>query len=205
MVDEHPVVIRGASFLKAGAAPVILERTDEDFVDAILAQLPTEPGRLAVAATLMQPPLKGSSAALKLFRPVHRTFHVALVEVSCDIVGQPRLDPARIESAGLVIRRIADGTTGLDPDPAGKGGGKHGKDSGSGGRDASGVDAGRSEAAHVGDDVRGDGAPGSRPGTTPAGRDGGASRDRSAIGAAARRLRQRAAGRTRVESLCYAP
>jgi hypothetical protein len=128
MVAEHPVMLRGAGFLKAGAPPAILERTDEDFVDAILAQLPTEQGRLAVAATLMRPPA-GSSAALKLFRPVHRTFHVALVDLSCDVVGQPRLDPARIDSAGLVIRRIVPDTLGHGHDGAGMGGAKHHKGS----------------------------------------------------------------------------
>jgi hypothetical protein len=126
MVDEHPVMLRGVSALKAGAAPVLLERTDEDFIEAILAQLPTDQGRLALAATAMHPPVKGPGGALKLYRPVHRTFHVVLVEVSCDIVGRPRLDPARIESAGLVIRRIASGTTGVGSDAAGKGGEKHG-------------------------------------------------------------------------------
>ena len=29
-----------------------------------------------------------------------------VLEIGCDITGQPRLDPARIDSAGLVVRRV---------------------------------------------------------------------------------------------------
>ncbi len=32
--------------------------------------------------------------------------HVALVQLACESVGSPRLDPKRVLSAGLVIRRI---------------------------------------------------------------------------------------------------
>src|SRR5262249_32703174 len=42
---------------------------------------------------------------LKLYQPIQRTFHVVLVEAFCDVLGDPRLDPEQIESAGLVIRR----------------------------------------------------------------------------------------------------
>lgn len=37
--------------------------------------------------------------------PVHRAFYIASCEVSCDAFGLPALDPARILSAGLVVRR----------------------------------------------------------------------------------------------------
>ena len=37
--------------------------------------------------------------------PLHRAFHVVSCEVSCDLPGNPAWDPARIISAGFVIRR----------------------------------------------------------------------------------------------------
>lgn len=38
--------------------------------------------------------------------PTHRTFHLVCCEAVCDTIGQPAVDPARIESAGFVIRRV---------------------------------------------------------------------------------------------------
>lgn len=43
---------------------------------------------------------------LKLFQPIQRQFHLAVMEVRCDTPGLPRIDPAKVESAGLVIRRL---------------------------------------------------------------------------------------------------
>ena len=40
--------------------------------------------------------------------------HLALVQLNCQSVGFPRLDPKRIESAGLVIRRVPIGSNGTD-------------------------------------------------------------------------------------------
>ncbi|MFM2068779.1 MAG: hypothetical protein RLZZ584_3688 [Pseudomonadota bacterium] len=44
--------------------------------------------------------------------PMHRAFYVASVEVACNTFGQPAFDPARVTSAGLVVRRVPP------PDPA---------------------------------------------------------------------------------------
>ena len=107
MVAHHQIALTGASFA-GGPGPVVLERTDEDFIETILANLATADGRRAVADTAMKGP-SGGNVALKVFQPVHRTFHVVLVEAWCDTVGHPRLDPARIDSAGMVIRRVAQG------------------------------------------------------------------------------------------------
>jgi hypothetical protein len=51
-------------------------------------------------------PSGSRSGRIKLFQPVHHTFHVVLVEAACETVGLPRVDPRRIDSAGMVIRRI---------------------------------------------------------------------------------------------------
>ena len=41
--------------------------------------------------------------------PIHRSFYVVSCELACDRLGLPALDPARITSAGFVIRRQLDG------------------------------------------------------------------------------------------------
>jgi hypothetical protein len=41
--------------------------------------------------------------------PTHRAFHLVCCEVACERFGLPALDPARITSAGFVIRRIRNG------------------------------------------------------------------------------------------------
>lgn len=107
----HPVVLRGPKTFEAGAGPLLLERTEPRFVDAVRAEL-DEPRRHArLKATVVQPATdaRRRRARLKLYQPVHRTFHVALVEAFCDVPGRPPLDPGRIESAGMVVRRRVEG------------------------------------------------------------------------------------------------
>jgi hypothetical protein len=104
MVD-HPVRLRGLGVPGTVDGPMIIERTDQDFVAAVLDELEDPDGLAIVASTLAR--TRGSDSALKLFQPVQQTFNLALLEVVCDTFGQPRLDPARIESAGLVVRRLA--------------------------------------------------------------------------------------------------
>lgn len=103
MVD-HSVILRGVSASRNLAAPLILQRTDEEFIDAVLDTLSTEGGIAAISNSAAKE--RNRQGALRLFQPVHRTFHIALLEIACDTFGQPRLDPERIESAGLVVRRI---------------------------------------------------------------------------------------------------
>lgn len=64
--------------------------------DALLASRASTPaGALADDGT----------ALIKLFQPIQRRFHLALIEAWCDIPGTPRLDPTAVEAAGLVVRR----------------------------------------------------------------------------------------------------
>lgn len=100
--DTHETVLRGARFTGAGKAPAILRHTDQQFVEALLGKLASEKGRARLENVAKR---KG---VLELYQPVHRVFYMALLEVHCDQPGEPRLDPARIESAGLLIRRVAD-------------------------------------------------------------------------------------------------
>ncbi|HEY7493550.1 MAG TPA: hypothetical protein VIH59_20880, partial [Candidatus Tectomicrobia bacterium] len=105
----HPVVLRGARTRGATARPTLLQRTDQDFVTAILNDLS---GGLAGLENIEQSMASRRDVAgvLKLLQPVQRTFTLAMVEVACELfnaVAYPRLDPERIDSSGLVVRRLA--------------------------------------------------------------------------------------------------
>jgi hypothetical protein len=106
MVTRHDHFLRGARFLGGGASPRILKRTDQEFIPALLAELRTEEGREAARATLAGDREEATSA-LRLYQPVHRVFHLAVLEAFCDELGNPRVDPRRVESAGVVVRRLA--------------------------------------------------------------------------------------------------
>lgn len=167
MVSQHEVILRAPRDLAEGGAPAILQRSDEDFIEAVLAGLRDPSGRAALRASLAQPSslasgsdtrartkrgggrelfdrlraasrelglpggrLQGISAAevpalkaeqalvedmrraaegaqvLKLFQPIQRQFNLALMEARCDTPGEPRIDPKRVDSAGMVIRRL---------------------------------------------------------------------------------------------------
>jgi hypothetical protein len=88
----------------AATAPALLQRSDDDFIEAIVEQLRTHAGRIALKGDLAS--ARTGRQVLKLFQPVQRQFHVAVVEAWCEMPGTPRIDPARVESAGMVVRRI---------------------------------------------------------------------------------------------------
>lgn len=115
MVDDT-VMLQGLSQDGRLNAPLILQRTDQEFIPAILDELSREGGLRNINNTAAKATKKDfrdkNRNVLKLFQPVHRTFHVALLEVACDTAGQPRLDSQRIESSGLVIRRLVTGKNG---------------------------------------------------------------------------------------------
>lgn len=128
--DDHPIQLQGVGLSQNGKhldllgslRPTILKRTDQDFIAALLQELKSAAslpdierpvpvpatGKPAIAHSLAND--RNEDELLTLFQPVHRTFHVALLEVVCNQWNQPflqpRLDPQKIESAGLVVRRI---------------------------------------------------------------------------------------------------
>jgi hypothetical protein len=110
MVD-HPVLVRGGGIGTKGTAPSILARSDQEFIPGILDELKSEGGRTALAGHLASH--RDRAGMLRLFQPVHRVFHVVLIDVACDVFGQPRLDASRIESAGLVVRRAGESGRGM--------------------------------------------------------------------------------------------
>jgi hypothetical protein len=80
--------------------PVILQMNDDDFPARFLKDLgaPDAPpiSSAAIVDTTSQP----------LYQPVQRMLNVAMVDLSCTGLGNPRIDPRHIVSAGLVIRRV---------------------------------------------------------------------------------------------------
>ncbi len=173
MVNHHEVILSAPRDLAGGGAPAILQRSDEDFIEAVLAGLRDAGGRVALRASLARPAsvasgsdsrprggkasgrelfnhlrrasgklgLAGGRVAavpaaesaqeatvrladirraatgepvLKLFQPIQRQFHLALMEARCDTPGEPRIDPQRVDGAGLVIRRLVRDASGRE-------------------------------------------------------------------------------------------
>lgn len=106
---RHKTIIRGVSATGIRRAPTILQRTAQDFVGELLEELAGANG-VRAATDARQKKLaqdKDKDGVLRLYQPVHRTFHLALLEVACEFQGQyPRLDPEKIDSCGLVVRRL---------------------------------------------------------------------------------------------------
>ena len=91
-----------------GMKPALLQRSDADFVNATLDDLRSAGGRGQLG--MLQAGALDAQGGLKLFQPIQRQFHLVLTEAWCDVPGQPRIAPARVDAAGMVLRRIgADG------------------------------------------------------------------------------------------------
>ena len=102
----HPVQLCGTELAgrRTGAKdqPTLLRFLTPEFVPALLKQLPTESGRSRLS-NLVQRASPGH--VMVLDRPVHRAFNLVVVDASCLVPGEPRLDPAKIRGAGFVLRR----------------------------------------------------------------------------------------------------
>jgi len=104
----HDILIGAPRDVLASAKPALIQRSDEDFIQSTLDELRSAEGRRTLAGRRAK--AADAEGTLKLFQPIQRQFHLALIEAWCDTPGMPRIDPARIDSAGLVVRRIgADG------------------------------------------------------------------------------------------------
>lgn len=110
--QNHPVTLRGIQVPDlglGGQAPTLLHRMDEDPIAGVLSDLlkPT----LADIASSEITNSPNTDDPWKFYQPIHRVFHLVLLEAVCDPYEsadfQPRLDPQKIESAGLVLRRQA--------------------------------------------------------------------------------------------------
>ena len=100
----HDVALGAPRGVASGGAPLLLQRSDGDFIDAVLDEIGSPEGRTKLLATRAS--ARTQRQVLKLFQPIQRQHHLAMLEAWCDTPGTPRLDPARVESAGLVVRRV---------------------------------------------------------------------------------------------------
>jgi hypothetical protein len=102
------MVVQGCKFLVQGVdltgveqtKPVLLQMHDDDFPARFLQDLasPTQP-KISNTKVLDAPmPL--------LYQPVQRFLNVAMIDLRCDSVMNPPVEPRRIVSAGLVLRRV---------------------------------------------------------------------------------------------------
>ena len=102
--DAETVKLRGLTLADGSSSgPLIIKRTEQEFIDALLNQLASRDGVAQLAKNRVHTAIKGQP--VRLYQPVHRVFNIAMLEIVCDRFGQPRLDPQQIESAGLVVRR----------------------------------------------------------------------------------------------------
>lgn len=100
----HDVALGAPRSVASGGAPLLLQRSDGDFIDAVLDEITSAEGRSRLLAT--RAGARTQRQVLKLFQPIQRQHHLAVLEAWCDTPGTPRLDPSRVESAGLVVRRV---------------------------------------------------------------------------------------------------
>ena len=100
----HDVALGAPRGVVSGGAPLLLQRSDGDFIDAVLDEITSAEGRARLLATRAS--ARTQRQVLKLFQPIQRQHHLAVLEAWCDTPGTPRLDPARVASAGLVVRRV---------------------------------------------------------------------------------------------------
>ncbi len=103
-MKHHDIIIQSPRDIATSNAPLVLQRSDEDFLDAVLEQFRTPTGRHALREDIITHAT--GSQVLKLFQPIQRRFYVAIVEVLCNQPGHPRLDPTQADGAGMVVRRL---------------------------------------------------------------------------------------------------
>lgn len=88
---------------EAGSAPTIVQSMRQEFVDHLLNSLKTAEGRYSLADDIAKDRVE---SILSLFQPVHRVFHPVVVQAWC-MTHRRRLNPKRVVSAGLVVRRVS--------------------------------------------------------------------------------------------------
>ncbi len=112
MNHHHPIIVASPRHLDPGSRrPYLLQRDDDGFIPAVLAELASSDSRTKLLDSRAHDRDSAQANTLKLYQPTQRRFHLALIEAWCDTPGRPRIDPTRVDAAGLVLRRVrADGT-----------------------------------------------------------------------------------------------
>lgn len=105
----HPVRLQPPFYQKSGDACALHRYLDPDFVNRFRQDIQQARLDNATADWLNEERHSphGSEPVLRL--PLHRAFHLVCCEAICGRLGEPALDPARITSAGFVIRRVGGG------------------------------------------------------------------------------------------------
>jgi hypothetical protein len=108
---KHDFRVRPADWFSStqrapATGPLIVQMNDEDFPTRFLEDLLTQgvtttPATSPISSTAIVDP-----TAQPLYQPVQRLINVALMKISCSTLMYPRVDPTRILSSGMVIRRI---------------------------------------------------------------------------------------------------
>lgn len=98
---KNEILVRGVDLSGAEQKPpVILQMHDDDFPARFLQDL-ASPGQAPISSAAVV-----NTGAQPLFQPVQRMVTVAMVDLCCTGLGNPRIDPTKVLSAGLVIRRV---------------------------------------------------------------------------------------------------
>jgi hypothetical protein len=98
---HHDVVLRP---LGGGDYRTIIATSKiSKFVQALFEDLAADDWKTRLAA--MRGARRGTDGLLELSLPIHRKYQIALFEAACVQPGAPRLDPRKIASQGLVVRR----------------------------------------------------------------------------------------------------
>lgn len=104
----HPLLLQSLGGFSR--RPLLVERHEEDFATALLGELARDDGISQVRNRA--PSRRDQAARAVLLQPLHRAFNVVVLEVACDVIGTPRVDPQAIVEAGLVVRRCGQGPGG---------------------------------------------------------------------------------------------
>ena len=107
---RHDIRVQGFALDQAAQSlpallpqPAVLQMNDEDFPARFLTDLSSM--ALTPASSITRMPMSPGSP-VTLYQPVQRIVHLALLDLTCESAGYPRLDPKRVESSGIVIRRV---------------------------------------------------------------------------------------------------
>lgn len=100
-IDPHEVELR--PLFGGDGAAMIVTATEADFVGAIMDDLAAPDAFTRIAARRGR--RRGKDGVLELHIPMHRRFHLLLLEACCRTPGYPRVDPKKLVGMGLVLRR----------------------------------------------------------------------------------------------------
>jgi hypothetical protein len=101
---SHDIRVQGLALNgQTQSRPALLQLNDEDFPARFLTDLAAKAQTPGSSVTTLA---TSSSSPVTLYQPVQRIVHLVMLDLTCDSPGFPRVDPKRIESAGVVIRRV---------------------------------------------------------------------------------------------------